>query len=302
MCIYRKDIIFERRWTMTIQYTFGIIVILYCLANLGSMGLELNVNETINALRSFRIVTLTLVWSWIIGPALAYLITKILPLSEPHATGLLLLGLAPTAPLLPILIRNARADMDVSAAMMPLAVVGTVVLMPLMAPLLIPGASVSSFALAKQLVLTVLLPLLAGVVINVYASQMAVKIYPYSKKLANLSTLALLVFTMVLYGKELLNILGKYAVTAQVLWVLAIGLMSYAFGFGMKQAQRSALALGVCSRNGGATFVAFTTFPVQDPNVLVMLLLAAPVPLIVWFFLARVFASRAGKIAEEGVA
>jgi len=266
------------------------------------MGLELNFSETIKSLRSSRLVTLTLVWSWVIGPALAYLITKILPLSEPHAMGLLLFGLAPTAPLLPILIRNARADMDVSAAMMPLAVVGTVVLMPLMAPLLIPGASVSSFALAKQLVLTVLLPLVAGVIINVYASQMAAKIFPYFKKLAGLSTLALLVFTLVLYGKELLNALGSFAVAAQVLWVLAIGLVSYAFRFGMKQAQRSSLALGVCSRNGGAMFVAFTTFPTQDPNMLVMLLLAVPVPVIVWFFLARFFASRAVKIAEGGVA
>jgi BASS family bile acid:Na+ symporter len=283
---------------MTNQDIFGIIAILYCVANLGSMGLELNFKETINSLRSSRVVTLTLVWSWIIGPALAYLITKILPLSEPHAIGLLLFGLAPTAPLLPILIRKARADMDVSAAMMPLAVVGTVVLMPLIAPLLIPGASVSSFALAKQLVLTVLLPLVAGVVINIYASQVAVKIFPYFKKLANLTTLALLVFTLVLYGKELLNALGSYAVAAQVLWVLGIGLVSYAFGFGMKQAQRSAMALGVCSRNGGAMFVAFTTFPTQDPNVLVMLLLAVPVPVIVWFFLARFFASRAGKTVE----
>ena len=282
---------------MTNQDIFGIIAILYCVANLGSMGLELNFKETINSLRSSRVVTLTLVWSWIIGPALAYLITKILPLSEPHAIGLLLFGLAPTAPLLPILIRKARADMDVSAAMMPLAVVGTVVLMPLIAPLLIPGASVSSFALAKQLVLTVLLPLVAGVVINIYASQVAVKIFPYFKKLANLSTLALLVFTLVSFGNELLNALGSYAVAAQVLWILVIGLVSYAFGFGMKQAQRSAMALGVCSRNGGAMFVAFTTFPTQDPNVLVMLLLAVLVPLIVWLFLARFFASRAVKIA-----
>ena len=282
---------------MTNQDIFALVAILYCVANLGSMGLELNYSETIKSLRSSRLITLTLVWSWIIGPALAYLITIILPLSEPHAIGLLIWGLAPTAPMLPLLIRKARADMDVSAAMMPLAVVGTVVLMPLLAPLLIPGASVSSFALAKQLVLTVLLPLVAGVLVNVYANQVAVKLFPYFKKLAGLSTLALLVFTLVLYGKELLNALGSFAVAAQVLWVLVMGLVSYAFGFGMKQAQRSALSLGVCSRNGGATLVAFATLTTQDPNVLVMLLLAVPVPVIVWFFLARFFASRAGTIA-----
>lgn len=35
---------------------FGIVAILYCVANLGSMGLELNLPETIKALRSMRLV------------------------------------------------------------------------------------------------------------------------------------------------------------------------------------------------------------------------------------------------------
>ena len=68
------------------------------------------------------------------------------------------------------------------------------------------------------------------------------------------------------------------------------------FGFGIKkQSQRSALALGICSRNGGAMFVAFAAFPVQDPNILVMILLAVPVPVIIWLILARYFASRVEK-------
>jgi len=281
---------------MSAQDIFGIVAILYCVANLGSMGLELNLTETMKALRSPRLVILTLVWSWIIGPLLAILIIQILPLSDAHAAGLLLFSLAPTAPMLPILIRKAKADMDISAAMMPLAVVGTVILMPLIAPLLIPGISVSSLALAKQLILTVLLPLVAGVLIRVYASRVADKIFPYFKKLGSLTTLALLAFTIIMYGRELLNALGSFAVAAQVLFILVTAFGAYIIGFGMKQAQRSALALGVCSRNGGAMFVAFTTFTVQDPNVLVMLLLAVPVPVIMWLILARYFASRADKL------
>jgi BASS family bile acid:Na+ symporter len=286
---------------MSTQDMFSIVAILYCVTNLGSMGLELKLSETIKALRSPRLVILTLVWSWILGPALALLIIKVLPLSEPHAAGLLLFSLAPTAPLLPILIRKAKADMDISAAMMPLAVAGTVVFMPILAPLLIPGVSVSSGALARQLVLTVLLPLVIGVVIRVYASRLADKIFPYFKKLASLTTLLLLAFVLFLYGRELLNALGSFAVAAQVLFVLVTAFVSYAFGFGLKQTQRSALALGICSRNGGAMLVAFTAFPVQDPNVLVMILLAVPVPLVVWLLLARYFfAPRADKDLVKG--
>jgi hypothetical protein len=61
---------------------------------------------------------------------------------------------------------------------MPLAVAGTVVLMPLIAPMLIPGVSASSFVLAKQLVLTVLFFPVLGVFFKVYASQLADKIFP----------------------------------------------------------------------------------------------------------------------------
>jgi len=284
---------------MNPQDIFGIVAIIYCVANLGSMGLELNLPEMVKSLRSIALVLLTLVWSWVVGPAFAYLLTKILPLSEPHTIGLLLFSLAPTAPALPLLVRKAHADMDVSAAIMPLAVIGTVVMMPLMAPMLIAGVSVSSWALAKQLILSVLLPLVIGVGIKVYAKQVADKIFPAVKKLAGITTLALLVFTLVLYGRELLSALGSYAIAAQVLFVLVMGLASYAFGFGLKQEQRSALALGVCSRNGGAMFVAFTTFANPDPNVLVMLLLAVPVPFVVWLALARFFASRAAKAEER---
>jgi hypothetical protein len=77
-----------------------------------------------------------------------------------------------------------------------------------------------------------------------------------------------------------------------------LALVAYVFGFGLNQAQRSAMALGVCSRNGSAMLMAVTAFPVIDPKLMAMALLAVPVPVIVWFFLAKFFASQAGKTAE----
>lgn len=259
------------------------------------MGLELDLAKTTKALRSLRLVTMTLLWSWVFGPLLALLIIRVLPLSEAHGAGLLLLSLAPTAPMLPILIRKAKAAMDISAALMPLAVVGTVVLMPLLAPVLIPGVSVSSMDLAKQLMLTVLLPLVVGVLVMVYARKVGTAVFPFVKKMASLTTLLLLGFTVAMYGREMIQALGSYAVAAQVLFVVTMAFGAYLLAPGMRQAQRSALALGVCSRNGGAMFVAFAAFPVQDPNLLVMVMLAVPVPVIVWLILARYFASRADK-------
>ena len=95
---------------------------------------------------------LTLVWGWVVGPAFAVLLTKVLPLSEPYAIGLLIFSLAPVAPFLRRW-SKARGDMGFAGALVPLVMVGTVVLMPLMAPLLIKGVTISTSSLAKPLLL-----------------------------------------------------------------------------------------------------------------------------------------------------
>ena len=280
---------------MTLQAVFGILVVLYTVSNLASMGLELNFRETMKSLRSARLVLLTLLWGWVVGPAFGLLLAKVLPLSEPHAIGLLIFSLAPIAPFLPLLVRKARADMDFSAALMPLAMVATVVLLPLMAPLLIRGLTVSAWSLAKPLLVLVLLPLVVFAAIRANFAPVADRLFPWVKRLAGISTLLVLGFTVIFYFRDFVSTLGSFAIGAEVLFALGIGLVSYRFGFGMKQGQRSAMALAMCTRNASGMFAVFTAFPDQDPRMLVMILLAGPVPAIVALPLARFFAFKASS-------
>ena len=60
---------------MTLQDVFGILVVLYTVSNMASLGLELNLRETMASMRSARLVILTLVWGWVVGPAFALLLT-----------------------------------------------------------------------------------------------------------------------------------------------------------------------------------------------------------------------------------
>jgi hypothetical protein len=46
-------------------------------------------------------------WAFVLGPALVYALTLVVSLTPPYAMGLILLGFAPCAPLLPMM-----ADMD----------------------------------------------------------------------------------------------------------------------------------------------------------------------------------------------
>lgn len=285
---------------MTVQTVFQILVVLYTVTNMASLGLELNLRETMKSMRSARLVILTLLWGWVVGPAFAVLITKVLPLAEPHALGLLVFSLAPVAPMVSLLARKARSDMDFTAAVVPLAMVATVVLLPLMAPLLMKGLTLNIWSLAKPLLLLVLLPLVVCAAIKVWASPVADRLFPVAKRLGGISTLVTLGFVVVFHFRDIVRTVGSFAIGAEVLFLLGLAFVSYRLGFGLKQGQRSAMALAMATRNGAPMLAVFTAFPDQDPRMLVMILLSGPVPAILALPLARYFASRAGTPGTEG--
>ncbi|TWU30815.1 bile acid:sodium symporter family protein [Novipirellula artificiosorum] len=274
---------------MSIEDIFNLAVVVFTVGNLAAMGLELNVPDAIKALRNPRFVTLVIVWSWLVGPALAYLITKILPLSEPYAMGLLLAGPAPCAPFYPLVVRKARGDVAFAAAFLLLTAIGTVLLMPLMVPLMVKGISVSAWAIAKPLITLVLIPLLAGITIRVYKPIAADKLFPLVKRIAGIATLTVLILVLVLYGKGMLNSMGGFAIGAQLLFLGGMTLLSYKFGFGLKQNQRSIMGLGIGTRNIAAVFAVLMAIPNPDPDLVVMVVLVVPLSVMVAFAAAQWF-------------
>jgi bile acid:Na+ symporter, BASS family len=269
------------------QNLFKIVVVLYSVSNLLSLGIELNLKETIRSLKSFRLIILTLGWGWVVSPAFAWLLTKIIPMEPSIALGLLITSIAPIAPFFPILVRNARADVNFSAAFMPLAMVITVVLMPIFVPIMMPGLTLSIWALAKPLLVLILMPMILGILIRIYSSRMADKIFPAIKVTAGITTVLSLVSVLLIYFREFIKVLGSYAILGQLLLALGILLMAFYIGFGLKKNQRSAMALGMSSRNVSAMFAVYIVLPVPDPYLLVMILLSGPIPALTAYFTAR---------------
>lgn len=228
------------------------------------------------------------------GPALACLVIRVIPLAPPHAAGLLLISLAPTAPFFPLMVRRARGDMSSAGAFMLVATVGTVVFLPLLAPLLINGLTVGIWTLAKPLLTLVLLPLLAGFVIRACAPRAAGALFPVVKRGGAIFLLMTAVLTVILYGQSMLSALGSYAIGAQILFLGVLAGLSYAAGPGLTQGQRSAMSLGMCTRNIAAVFIAYFGITDPDPGIFVMIVLVVPLALSVALIAARLFAGQAG--------
>ena len=285
-----------------LQSTFGPLVLIFTVSNLAAMGLQVKMPGVIAALRNKKSILLIFVWGWLVGPALGYLITRVLPLAEPYVVVVLLASLAPCAPFLQQMVAKARGDMGFAGALIPLVAVGTVVLMPVMAPLLIKGVTISTPALAKPLLLTILLPLVIGAAIRHYADTAATKIFPAVKGLALLSTLLTIVWCLVIYGRGMLNTAGEFALLSMTLFMVGMGLITYFFGFGMRQNQRSVMALGMGTRNVAAVLAAALAIPNADPRIVVMTVMWTLWSVVLAAIGAKIFAKLAGKTASAGAA
>jgi len=286
---------------MTMEIAFNIVVVVFTVSNLMAMGLELNLRDALKTLRNVHAIGLILLWGWVVGPALAYLITKLIPLDEAHAAGLLLISLAPTAPFFPMMVRRARGDMSFAGAFMLLTTLGTVLFLPLLAPRLIEGLTVDSWSLARPLLVMVLLPLLIGGAIRELAPNAAQKLFPVVKKIGVIFLLICLVLTLMLYGRDMFDTIGSFAPGAQILFFILITTISYKIGFGLEQQQRSGMALGMCTRNIAAVFAAYFGITNPPPGLFVMIVLVVPLALIVAMVAARVFAQLAPTNLKEKI-
>jgi BASS family bile acid:Na+ symporter len=278
--------------------TFQPLVLVFTVANLAAMGLQVRVPEVAVALRNKKALALIFVWGWVLGPALGMLISKILPLEEPYVVVVLLASLAPCAPFLQQMVVKARGEMAFAGAVIPLVAVGTVVLMPLMAPLLIKGVTISTWSLAKPLLLTILLPLIIGAAVRHFADTAATKVFPAVKALALLSTLLTIAWCLVIYGRGMLNTAGEFALLSMTLFMVGMGLITYRFGFGMRQSQRSVMALGMGTRNVAAVLAAALAIPNADPRIVVMTIMWTLWSVVLAAVAAKIFAKQAGKAAE----
>src|SRR5215210_7680906 len=141
-------------------------VLVFLVSSMGAMGLTLTRRVVLTPLRDVRFVARALALNFLLAPALAWVITIVIPLNRGHAAGLLLLGGAAGAPFLPKLIETARADLGRAAALMALLTAGTILFLPFVLPIMIPGLAADPWSIARPLLVLILAPLAAGMLLK----------------------------------------------------------------------------------------------------------------------------------------
>jgi bile acid:Na+ symporter, BASS family len=271
-----------------------VTVIIFMAGNLLELGLRLDLAKAMTGLRDLRFVTLSLLWAFVLCPALAYLLGIVLPLSEPYAMGLLLLGLAPCAPLLPGMVDKAHGDVNYAASFMLLASAGTVVYMPIAVPLLVKGLTVTAWTVAQPMLFLVLIPLVLGIAVQRWRPSTASFLQPYVKKVTAVDTLLMLLVVVVMYGRGFASAIGTWAILAQVLFYTLTIVASYGLAFGVAPRRKSVITLGLSTRNCGAALAPLLVAQGVAQEATVMVTLGIPMMVLFSGIAARVFAGRVG--------
>lgn len=263
----------------------------FILTSMLAMGLSLTIKQIMDPLRNTRLVLLGLLANFVLVPALAYLITVVIPLDDDLATGLIIVGTAAGAPFLPKLVQLAKGSAAFSVGLMTLLMVVTVIYLPIVLPLLLPGASVSPWDIAKSLIVSMLLPLGIGLFIKARYSDTAAHLQPIMSHVSSVAIVLMLVTILVLEFSTIIGTIGTGGILAALIFLVGALLIGLLLG-GKDGSMRSVMGLGTGQRNlAAAMLVAGQNFS-SKPNVLVMVMLVAIFGLILLGVVAGEMAKR----------
>jgi BASS family bile acid:Na+ symporter len=265
---------------------------LFIISSMLAMGMSLTVQQITGPLRNVRLVVLALVANFILVPALAFLLTIILPMGEPQATAIILLGACAGAPFLPKLAEMAKGDVALAVGIMVLLMVVTIFYAPLVLPLVLPGVEVDVGAIAQSLILLMLLPLIIGLLTKWRYVDTAASWQPHLSQASSYSLMVLIVAALLLQFRNVIGAIGSWVILGAILLVAGAVVIGYLLNMGSDVPTRNVAALGAGQRNLSAALLVGASL--GSSETLVMTLVAALILQVVML----VFAGEIGKRQE----
>lgn len=166
--------------------TWGLAIIML------GMGITLTVEDWRRVLKMPRAVAIGFAGQYLIMPFLGWSIAKLLKLETPFAVGLILVGCCPGGTASNVVTFLARANVALSVLMTTCSTVAAVVMTPLLTKWLagqyVPVDALGLFLSTLQIVL---IPVVAGVVLNRYAPRLVECVLPVAP-LVSVLTIALI--------------------------------------------------------------------------------------------------------------
>lgn len=247
------------------------LVALFVITSLLHTGLGLSVADVYRSLRDLRVVIGALLGNFVLVPLVAILIARLFDISDGLHLGLLLVSMSAGAPFLPRLVELGRGNVALGVGVMVLLLSATLIYLPLVLPQFAPGVQVEPWAIAKPVLILMLMPLVAGMAIRSRWASIAARFLAPLQWISRIALMALVILLIVLNFDRVQSVLGSGAlVAAAMLVVSAIGI-GFVSGWTSSE-RRRVLALATGQRGTSAALL-IATHVAQDPDAAVMVVM-----------------------------
>ena len=275
-----------------------IVAPIFVVSTMLNVGLTQKLSDITRHLTNYPFVLKMLLANFVFAPLVMILLLYLAPFDPALKAGLLIFSLCAGAPFLIKLTQTAKHEMALGAAVMMLLMVVTVVYTPIVLPMVLSGIGVDAWAVAKSLLLQLLVPIAVGMLAAQFLPDFAKRVQPWVGWIGNIALYTLVGSTLIGYFPNMVGILGTGAILVGLVFVAAAFGMGYMMGAGKDHLQDVG-GLATAQRNTAAgVIIAVQNF--TDPNVLVMLTLANMLGIVMLLLIAKVL-SRDNKVDLETV-
>ncbi len=276
-----------------------IVAPIFVVSTMLNVGLTQKLSNITGHLKNYPFVLKMLVANFVVAPLLMIAALHFAPFDPALKAGLLIFSLCAGAPFLIKLTQTAKHDVALGAAVMMLMMMVTVVYTPIVLPLVLSGISVDAWAVAKSLLLQLLLPIAAGMLVVQLLPDFAKKAQPWVGWLGNIAMYVLVGATLIGYFPNMIAIVGTGAILVGLAFVAAAFGIGYLAGAGKDHLQDVG-GLGTAQRNTAAGMIIAVQNFSSYPDVLMMLTLANTLGIVMLLFIAKAL-SRDNKVETETV-
>ncbi len=249
------------------------LVVLFVVTNMLALGMSLTIKEVTEPLRNVALSLKALLANFVLVPLVAYLLVQFLHLEHGYALGLILLGTAAGDPFVTKMSQMAKGDPAYTVALMVALQVVTVLYMPIVLPLLLPGVKVEPLEIAKPLIVLMLIPLTIGFFVRARYERIARLLCGPIDKFSSVVIAVALSMITVLYFDQIMETWGQRVILSALVLVWAAFAFGYLLG-GPRQVDRTVLGLNTGVRGySAALLVGLTNFP-SEKTLLLMIVTA----------------------------
>jgi BASS family bile acid:Na+ symporter len=276
--------------------------VIFIITSMVTLGLSNTVPAVLATLKDKNLIIRVLLASFILVPALAYLLVAGLHLPLGLAIGMILVGTAAGSPFLPRAIQIPAEKHAVAGAMAVLLTILSVFYIPVVAPFMIPGAAlINPLYLFMALVVMILVPLGLALHMRSGREDKVARLLPWLDRTSYGAFFAAFIGVIYVFFDQMTAIIGYGGLTAIIIFIPAAFGFGYLLG-GHEAGMRGVLAFGTAQRGLAVALVLpildllsryfIPDSSVYDPTVLIMILTLGIIGLIILMMLGKKLAKR----------